>query len=215
MLLLLALALQDPLTADDIEARETAALHLLRGGEGALPGLRSRLAEAQDPELRARLKDVVGRLETDIRRRDFGGGNEVGGLRARLRPLEKPVDGRLPYRLEIMNVDAAARPLLPPMVLNRSLPGWSASRSSAHGMLTVKRLSGASETLIRGSYSCGGGPRGAIVLLRPGETRSLELPAEERLTPGTYEASLTYYAKRLLGADEDLVSDVVRFEIKD
>lgn len=214
-MLWLALFLQDPLGADDIEARETAAAELLRIGEGALPDLRRRLAETKDVEVRARLKDVVGRLETEVRRRSFGGGNEVGGLRARLVPLEKPLDGRLPYRLEVMNVGTAPRTFVPIRTLNVSLPGESRSRSSAHGRIDVKRLTGPAPTRFRGGTSCGGGPDRTAVLLRPGESRAFDLLPDERLQPGTYEASATYFAKRLLDAPEDLVSDAVRFEIRD
>ena len=215
MLLWLALLLQDPLSADDVEVREQAAAELLRLGPEALPGLRSRLAEARDPEVRARLQGVVGRLETEVRRRTFGGGNEVGGLRARLVPLEKPREGRPPFRLEIMNVGAAARTFVPVEDLNTSLPGETYSSSGAQGRLTVRRLNAPPPTNLRHTTACGGGPSRTAVLLRPGGSRFFDELLDERLEAGAYEASVTYFAKRLMGAAEDLVSDTVRFEIKD
>lgn len=215
MLLCLALLLQDALDAEDIEARETAAAELLRRGPETLPELRRRREEARDPEVRARLGDVVARLETDVRRRSFGGGNEVGGLRARLVPLEKPLDGHPPLRLEIMNMDAVVRTFVPVEDLDTSLPRETYSSSGAHGRLTVRRLNAPPPTNLRHTTACGGAPSRTRVPLRPGESRFFDELLDERLEAGAYEASVTYYAKRLLGAAEDLVSDTVRFEIKD
>ena len=213
MLLLLALALQDPLGAEDIEARETAAQDLVRGGD--LDTLRARLAAATDPEIRARLKGVVERLKTDLRRRGFGGGNEVGGLRARLQRIENPPDHRVPFQLEIMNVGAAATSFVPPRVWNAGLPGLSRSRSSAQGRIELKRLDDPPRGSFRGSYACGGGPDRRSVLLRPGESRTFDLLPDDRLEAGRYELRVGYFAKKLLDADEDLASDVATFEIKD
>ncbi len=215
MLLCLALALQDPLGAEDVETREAAALELVRAGEGGLPALRERLASATDPEVRARLRDVIGRLESDVRRRAFGGGNVVGGLRARLVPIEKPLEGRLPFRLEIMNVGAATRTFVPVEDVDTSLPGESYSSSGAQGRLSVRRLNAPPPTNSRHTRACGGGPSRTAILLRPGESRFFDELLDERLAPGSYEASATYFAKRLLGAAEDLESDTVRFEVKD
>lgn len=212
---LLALALlQNPLAADDIEVRERAARELVGLGEEALPRLRRELAEAVDTESRLRLQGVIARLETDRRRRAFGGGNEVAGLRARLVKVEDAPEGRVPYRLEIMNVDAAPRPFVPIRVWNASLPEGSRTRSSAQAGLTLKRRDPQVSGLCYGSYGCGGGPDRRSVLLQPGESRSFPLLDGEYVAPGRYELQVSYLAKRLLEAGEDLASDVVTFEIR-
>lgn len=211
---LLAALLQDPLASDDIAVREAASRELLAQGESALPSLRERLAAASDPELRARLGDVVRGLEADQRRRLFGGGKDVAGLRARLRAVESPAAGRLPFRLEIMNIDPAPRPFIAPKIFNVSRPGLSSRSSAAHGEVRITLVEGVRPTGLRGRHACGSGPGGTVVPLRPGESKSVDAFQDPELPPGVYEVKVIYFAQRLLGAPEDLESDVLRFEVR-
>ena len=212
--LLLWALLQDPLDVDDIEARQAAAAEAHRQGEGALPELRRRRSEATDPEVRARLAEAIARVEADVRRRAFGGGEEVDGLKARLVRVED-VQGSPAFRLEIMNVSAAPRPFVRPTILDRRLPEFSSSSSGAQAEFRICRIQGQGGSTFGGRHACGPRRTPRMESLRSGELHEGPVSVSEALTPGVYEATVRFYAMRLLpGATADLVTNVVRFEIK-
>jgi hypothetical protein len=212
--LALAFFLQDPLEDDSIEVREAAADALVKAGEAARPLVEKRLRDATG-EARARLTDVLGRIERDRLRRGFPGGAVVAGFRAALKA--ELGDGKLRLTVEIMNVDDQARPIVRLRHWNYRGPGNSSSGSGATGVIQVKQLSGEWPAIFRASSGCGSRPAFETVLLKPGEKLSWSGEiGVEGLNPGDFEIHVEYFASTrgfVSGATEDLKSNVVTFRV--
>src|SRR5262245_41533914 len=98
---------------DSIEIREHAALELVKLGEPALERLEKARSDTGDDEVRSRLDDVIGDIRRDLRRREFEGGNEIKGLRARI-SVTRAKDGTgFAASMEIMNVSSQRAYLVP------------------------------------------------------------------------------------------------------
>src|SRR5262245_18915275 len=94
---------------DSVEVREAASGDLVRLGEAAQAPLEKARKGASDPEVAARIDDVLQQIFRDARRRDFAGGAPVDGLSASLRTREDPLKGELKLTVEVMNVGLGAR----------------------------------------------------------------------------------------------------------
>ena len=126
---------------DSIETREKAASDLLAVGEPAVPALRAALESPQGAETRARIADILHRLDAGRRRREFKGGEIVSGLGAALR-LRRDGPFTLVIQAEIMNVTEKARPLYPIRWWDLSVPGDRFVSNLSEGLLEVTPLSG-------------------------------------------------------------------------
>src|SRR5262245_121338 len=73
------------LADDSIQIREQAAAELYRLGEDVRGTLIDARDRGLDPEIRARARDILRRLDADERIRWFAGANRVGGFAANLR----------------------------------------------------------------------------------------------------------------------------------
>jgi len=59
-----------------------------------------------------------------------------------------------------------------------------------------------------------GRPERTVVLLKPAESLTFECRLDPETMPaGEYSAQLEYYSKGLLGAPEDLKSNVLKFKV--
>jgi len=209
---------------DSIEVRQKATEELERLGEEARPALVRRRSEAFSLEVRSRIGEILGRLDTAKRLKEFKGGKPVCGFSARLEVKEDPEDGTVLFKAEFMNVGPAAAGFVPIQSWNTSLPGSSSSSSHSRAQLRVKALDG--EILLTHRGRCSGGsfaPPKTPVRVEAGGTRVFELRLDGdkdeflRLKPGSYEATVVYYACSrglLAGAEEDLESNAVRFTVK-
>jgi hypothetical protein len=126
---------------ESIEVREKAAAGLVALGEPALPALRSALEKTRDAETRGRIEDVLHRLETGRRRREFRGGEAAGGLCAALR-LREEDPSTLRVQVEFMNVGEERRSFAPIRWWNLRVPGDGFVSNLSEALLEVKSLSG-------------------------------------------------------------------------
>jgi len=128
---------------DSVERRDKAAAGLFALGEPAVPALRAALETSLSPEARARIGDVLHRLEAARLRRDSKGGEVQDGLCATLRLLEEGPSG-LMLQVEVMNVSEKARPFIPIKWWNLRLPGDVFLSNLSEATIEVKPLSGQS-----------------------------------------------------------------------
>jgi hypothetical protein len=147
---LMALATQDTrvhdliqsLDDDSIAMRDEAVRQLIKLGESAEEALRKELGRTSNPEVRARIGDVLQPIEREKRRRSFKGGNVVNGLCASIK-ADKEKDGEaIVLTVEIMNVSKEPRELVPIGSFDLRLPRESDSSSSSRAKIMVERISG-------------------------------------------------------------------------
>ncbi len=199
-----------------IDVREAATRDLATRGESALPDLREALTKELDPEVRGRIELLLCRISTEKRRREFKGGEPVGGLVARLQAIPDKASAEITFTLEIMNVmDHAAR-FVPIERWDLSLPNRGTSQPDAEACLHVRQLTGERSTSYSASRACGVKiPARTVLLLKPGETRSFERRVRVAdLRPGRHEAEIEYFGPKLVGGcPENLKSNVVTWEV--
>lgn len=219
MLALLLLMAGDPagllrdLSDDDIEVRQAAEAELFRGGEE----LRKDLIEARrdaNIEARARLDELLRRLDVEERIRGFGGANRVSGFGMSLRCDR--FFGRGPFRLriEVMNLEPASQ-VFPGLGLwDVERPDEETRTHGADARVTAKTFSGGGFRRTRWSHASADPAR--PVSLRPGESTSFEYVLDARTLPaGDYDVRVEYYApERIPGAEENLRSNSVRLMIR-
>ncbi len=149
LLLLACLGLQDAdalirgLSSDDIEARESAAAELIKLGAPALAPMKRALAAAEG-ERKARLQELIVKIEREERRKGFKGGDEVCGLAGALRSEkdEFRVGDAITLKLEIMNISREARAYVPARYFDREFPGDMSHNSGSYGKIVVKQTAG-------------------------------------------------------------------------
>lgn len=219
--------LVDRLADERLAVRDEASREIVRLGEPVLGSLRMIVQATDDPEVRARLTDVIARIEADLRRHYFTGGPEVDGLKARLTVdlLTVKAGQDLKFTVEVMNVGAAAREFLVPLGVSRNGPGLTSTRSAWCVTLNVERKSGSEEPRRRLLRACGGRASTPQTMdLAPGQlwkttvtvpVRLLsgveEQPFVEGLTPGEYEARVTYPSAA--GLSKELATNVIKFKV--
>lgn len=200
---------------DAIDVREKATAEILALGEGHRPALEKALKEATAPEIAARLRAILGKFDTDRRRREFKGGTIVEDLGATLTCTYDADLRQLSVTLELTNLGTTDRPVVAIDSWDVSLPRTSSSSSSSEAQITVKQLTGGS---LGGRFSsrmaCGSSPNRAPLILKPGERKAFKNVVDAgALTAGEYEVKAKFYAKRLAGLPEDVESNALKFEI--
>jgi hypothetical protein len=198
---------------DSIQVREEAASRLVRLGTAVEPALEKARRETADPEVAARVGDVLVRIHREVRLRGFSGGAAVDGLSACLKSREDRQKGVLRLTLEVMNVGTGARDLALVDTWNSRLPGKIDSSSAAQAGLAVLQISGERPKRISLTSAGAGDPVLRTVRLLPGESRTFEQTLDLRqLAPGEYALHAEYFAKKLLRAEGDLRSNTVLFK---
>lgn len=228
---LLALALQDPASAPELlrrladespEVREEATDALYQLGEAVEPLLRRHAREGTNPEVTARVREVLARLARDRALRTFKGGPEVSGLSARLSAVPGK-DGGVDLKLEIMNVGTVPTTLVPVSLWDHEFPGRSSRSSGSHAKLVVTSRTPPASRRMSITMACGGRPpRHQTVRLLPGECRTFALTLGTntgiggKLPPGEYDVHVVYFANSrslVAGAKKDLDSTTVKVRI--
>lgn len=130
------------LNDDSVEIREGASAELVALGEPALPALKQALLGAVNEEVRGRIKDVLDRISSDVRRRAFKGGTPVDGLAASLEARREKDSKEFVLKIQIMNVGHQARNLVLIQRWNTRLPETSRSSSGSEAAVEVEQLSG-------------------------------------------------------------------------
>ena len=227
MTLLLALALlQEPnprlaelilqFQDDSIEVREKAARELIALGEPVLPALKEALPVEANVEVRARIRDVVARIESEKRRREFKGGTPVNGLAALLEGSLNPEKTEFRLKAQFMNV--GTRPVEFALIKgwNSRLPNFSSSSSGAEACVTIRQLTGERGNRFGGRFGCGGRPVYTFVQLAPGESRTFEHAVDvTALRDGDHEIEVEYFATKLLkDFAENPKSNILPFKIE-
>jgi hypothetical protein len=225
--LLLALAiLQDPNSRlgellaqfqdDSIEVREKAGREMVALGEPALPALKNALDGETNAEVRARIRDVVVRIEAEKRRREFKGGTPVNGLAASLEGTLNPE--KTEFRLKVQFMNVGTQPVEFALITgwNRRLPNFSSSSSGAEACVTIRQLTGERGNRFGGRFGCGGRPVYTFVRLAPGEGRTYEHAVDvTELRAGDHEIEVEYLATKLLkDFTENPKSNVLPFKIE-
>jgi hypothetical protein len=212
---------------DSIEVREAAVDALAALGPAALDPLRRAGGDAADVEVRARLGEAVARIEASERIRTFDGGPAVRGLSARLAASWDFDAGRAVVVLEIMNVGAASRDVLPVTGWDYAVPGWSVSsgRSRAKVKADGYPRSDRSGGGMAWVSSCGGHARRIepTMRLEPGDVARFETTLERcdrdprgGLQPGRRTLKAIYYAEQknlVPGAGADLETPEITLEV--
>jgi hypothetical protein len=203
------------LSADSIELRDRAARELYRRGEG----IRTLLLEAQetaaDLETRARLEQLLRRLDADARIREFGGGNRVGGFGLALGTDRYFGAGPFKLSVAVMNLGPDDQILAGIGTWDLELPDQDIRSVGSEARVGIRRFAGAAG-LRRSSWRPGGGPAGTPVLLRPGDCARFEYALDAKSLPaGDYQVAVEYFARDLIpGADENLRSNTVHLMIR-
>lgn len=217
--------LVDRLADERLAVRDEASRELVRLGETALGSLRMIVQAADDPEVRARLTDVIARIEANLRRHYFTGGLEVDGLKARLSVDAASVKAgqALKFTIEIMNVSERQREFIVPLGVSRHGPSLIKTRGDWNAVLRVERKTGSPDAGFCLLRCCGGRPPVPQVMdLAPGQiwqttaTVPTRLPTQEQkfvegLTSGQFEARIAY--PTAAGLSHELQSNAVKFEV--
>ncbi len=226
------------LHADDIERREAAAAKLVALGLRARESVAAAMPIADDAEVRARLAAVLD--EIDRRERIApDGGRAVGGLQAILRIQRRTFRAGDPIECELAIRNVAGQParLVTPATVRCEAPWGIYFEGAAHITIRVTRAgTGPPPWPFAGHQDCTG-PRREQLALAAGEEVACRRDIEElrrllhgmyrdlreradriiRWSPGEYEISFVYGSateKFVDGAEEDLVSNVVRVRIE-
>lgn len=203
------------LSSDSIDYRERAAFELFRRGRDARPFLQDSLLESADPEVRARIEDVLRRIEADDRIRWFGGWNRVAGFGANLRSDRFFGSGPFRMTLEIMNVTTRDQVLPEIRGWDAEFPDQEIRNAWSEAKISVKKFIGSSG-LRRTSWKSPDGVPRADLVLRPGDCARFEYVIDAKSIPaGDYDVTVEYYAATLIpGAEEALRSNTVRLMIR-
>jgi len=202
------------LADDSIDVRERAAGELYRRGEEIRGFLIDAREEASDLETRARLQEILRRLDADDRIRGFGGSNRVGGFGASLRSDRFFGAGPFRLTLEIMNLSPKDQVLPGIGTWEQELPDQELRNTGAEARVSLRKFIGGSG-LRRTSWGSGGSP-GHAQLLRPGEIARFEYVLEAKsVPPGDYQVSAEYFARDLISdAEENLRTNSVHLMIR-
>jgi hypothetical protein len=127
---------------DAIEVRDRAAAELVKMGGKALEPLRK--AKSESEEVKARIAELIGRIERDLRRATFKGGEPANGLSAALRPAEKDRETwkageAVVLTLEVMNLESRPADFVPIQAWDRDMPEISFSTTGAHARVVARR----------------------------------------------------------------------------
>jgi hypothetical protein len=196
---------------DSIEVREKAADDLSSMGESARTPLEVSLRSTQSPEVRARIGEVLARIDQEKRRREYRGGAPVGGLGATLRRVRGEPGGAAVFELEIVNLGPGDHPFFGVESWNFSWPDETEGSTAAEGALEVRRRGGPEARSRTVSLDCVAEPCRTRELLGPGRSRTFQVKLDtSALGKGDFEVRAVYYAKKLLGAEENLASNALR-----
>jgi hypothetical protein len=203
------------LSSDSIEWRERAAFELLRRGREIRPCLTDALQDSPEPEVRARIAEILRRLEVDDRIRWFGGYNRVAGFGASLRSDRFFGGGPFRLTLEIMNLSPRDQVLPEIRAWDAEFPDQEVRGTGAEAKVMLKKFIG-STGLRRTTWRSGEGGARSELPLRPGESARFEYVIDAKsLPPGDYDVTVEYDAPTLLpGAEERLRSNTVRLTIR-
>lgn len=134
-------ALIRKLADEGLEVRDQASRELEKLGEKAVEPLRKAHADAADPEARARIAELLKKIDLELRRKSFKGGKPVAGLSVRLevdRP-EVKAGGAFSFAVEILNMSGAEREFVVPAGTTRRLPGYG-HRGLANDLVLTARM---------------------------------------------------------------------------
>jgi hypothetical protein len=226
LLVILLAALQDgaqrlrelvqALGDDSIEVREKASEELSSLGESAILPLREASRTTPSPEVRARIGEVLSRIDQEKRRRDYRGGTPVGGLGATLRWAQGEPGGAAVLELEIVNLAREDRPFFAAESWDTSWPDETEGSTASEGALRVRRRDGQEPRSRTVSLDCVAEPCRTREVLGSGRSRTFRLKLDpSRLGKGEFEVRAVYYSKKLLGAREDLTSNPLRLSPQD
>lgn len=202
------------LADDSIRIRERAEAELYRRGEDVRGVLIDARDRGPDPEIRARAKEILRRLDADERIRWFGGSNRAGGFGASLRTDRFFGSGPFRLTLEVMNVSPKDLEFPGLAAWDAEFPDQELRQTGAEARVTVRKFgsAGLRRTMSRS------GERGlrTSTLLRSGETVRFEYVIEARsLPPGDYQVSVEYFARDLIGdADNHLRTNSVTLMVR-
>ena len=208
-------ALVRNLADDAAPVRERAAEELYRRGEEVRGQLLDAHEAATDPETRARLMDILRRLNADERIRDFGGGTRVAGFGAALRSDRFFGTGPFRLSLEIMNLEKVERELPGITSWDLDLPDQEVKTNGSQARVQLKKFIGATG-FRRTTWKGGDGLAEAPKVLRPGECARFEITLDVKSVPaGDYDVAVEYFARDLIpGAEENLRTNGVRLMIR-
>jgi hypothetical protein len=208
-------ALVRGLSDDAVQVREHAAEELYRRGEEVRGHLIDAHEATTDPEARARLIDIVRRLDADERIRDFGGGPKVAGFGAALRSDRFFGSGPFRLTLDIMNLEKVDRELAVITSWDLELPDQETKGNGSQAQVQLKKLIGTTGVR-RATGKRGDGRTEAPMLLRPGEFARFEFSLEVKAVPaGDYDVAVEYFARALIpGAEVNLRTNSVRLMIR-
>jgi len=196
---------------DSIEVREKASDELSALGEWAILPLRESSRTTPSPEIRARIGEVLARIEREKRRRDYRGGSAVAGLGATLRWSKGEPGGAAVLELEIVNLSSEDRPFFAIESWDTSWPDETQGTTASEGALEVRRRDGRSPLSRSVSLDCVPEPRRTREVLSPGASRTFRVKLDTSgLGKGDFEVRAVYSSKKLLGAKEDLTSNPLR-----
>ena len=203
------------LSSDSIERRERAADELLRRGREIRPFLMDSLQETADPEARARLADVLRRLDVDDRIRWFGGHNRVAGFGASLRSDRFFGSGPFRLTLEIMNLTTKTQVLPEIRGWDAEFPDQETKAAGSEARVTLRKFAG-STGLRRTTWRPADGSSRPDLVIRPGDCARFEYVIDAKsIPPGDYDVAVEYDAATLIpGAEESLRSNTVRLMIR-
>jgi hypothetical protein len=203
------------LADDAIAVRERAESELYRRGESIRPLLLDSLDAAPDPEVRARLRGLLARLDADDRIRWFGGHNRVCGFAAQLRSDRWYGSGPFRLTIEIMNVGSKDAVFPGIGTWDLETPDQESRATGTDAKIVVKKFIGHSG-IRRTTWRPHDESARRAVLLRPGDVVRYESVVEAKTIPdGDYQISVEYYAPdHLPGAEERLRTNTVRVTVR-
>lgn len=148
-------ALIAKLSDEKLEIRDQASRDLRKLGEKAVEPLKKALEAAGDPELKARLADLLMKLDAEFRRKSFQGGKPVAGLCVRLQVDRAEVKAGAPFAftVEILNISDGEIEFSVPAGSTRRLPGYSHRGLADDLVLVAKMTKGTPPKLAAGGIS--------------------------------------------------------------
>lgn len=203
------------LADDSIDVRQRAAGELYRRGEEIRGFLIDARDSASELETRARIQEILRRLDADDRIRGFGGANRVGGFGASLRSDRFFGSGPFRLTLEIMNLGTGDQ-LLPGIgSWDQELPDQELRATRSEARVSLRKFIG-STGLRRTTWRSGEGSPRTPQLLRPGDCARFEVLLEVNGVPaGDYQVSAEYFARDLIpDAEENLRTNTVHLMIR-
>lgn len=204
------------LADDSIAVRERAEAELYRRGEDVRPVLIDALVAAPDPEVCARLRTLLARLDADDRIRWFGGHNRVCAFAAQLKSDRWYGSGPFRLTIEIMNVGSKDQVFPGIGQWDLETPDQDFRSTGSDAKVFVRKFIGHSSGFRKSGWRSADGSARTPAYLRPGEVARFESVIDAKALPnGDYTVHVEYFAPdHLPGAEDRLRTNTVRLTVR-